>query len=304
MAAHKNRISGSRTRRAVRRNPREFAVLNGKLVPLARANVSVLDRSFLYGDGLFETMRVACGKPFLWREHLRRLSQGAKFLGIKIPFTSRQLQQQAERLIVRNRLPESLLRLTLSRGVGPRGYSPKGADSPTLVMTLHPAPPLPDNRMPQCAVITANIRLPAGEALAQFKTCNKLAQIMARSSADAAGANEALLINTDGEVVEGASSNLFWIAAGRVMTPPLESGILAGVTRQAVIDLCKRLGIPTRQASIKPKALAKAHGVFLSLSSMGVVEVISVDGRKVRTSPFTEKIRAAYAGSMAKARRR
>jgi aminodeoxychorismate lyase len=265
------------------------------MVPQDRAWVSVFDRSFLYGDGLFETIRVAGGKPFLWREHLRRLGRGAKFLGIRIPFTSRQLRDQAAKLISRNRLPDSLLRITLSRGVGRRGYSPAGADSPTLVMTLHPAPLQLENVMPQWTVITAAVRLPAGEALAQFKTCNKLAQIVARSDADAAGADEALLVNTNGEAVEGAGSNLFWIARGRVLTPPLESGILAGVTRQVVLDLCKKLGISARQAATTPKALAKADGVFLSLSSMGIVEVVSLDGRKVCTSPVTAKLRGAYA---------
>jgi aminodeoxychorismate lyase len=273
-------------------------MLNGRLVTRYRATVSVFDRGFLYGDGLFETIRVAGGKPFLWREHLRRLGNGAKFLGIKIPFTRQQLKAQAAKLIARNRLPDSLLRITLSRGVGPRGYSPKGADSPTLVMTLDRAPVPAQSRMQQWSVITADIRLPEGEALAQFKTCNKLAQILARSRADAAGAHEALLLNTKGEVVEGAAGNLFWVKDGCVMTPPLHSGILAGVTRQAVLDICKKLGIPLRQNATTPEELAKAEGVFLSLSSLGVVEVVSLDGLRLRTSPLTAKIHAENAERM------
>lgn len=113
------------------------AFLNGQFVPEAAATVSVFDRSFLYGDGLFETMLVSNGKPFRWMQHMDRLERGAEFLGIKTPFTREALAGCAAELIAQNQMPEALLRLTLSRGVGVRGYSPKGADKPTLVMTLH-----------------------------------------------------------------------------------------------------------------------------------------------------------------------
>ena len=112
--------------------------LNGQFVPEAQATVSVFDRSFLYGDGLFETMLVSNGKPFRWPQHCERLERGAKFLGINIPFTRDALARFAAELIAANQMPEALLRLTLSRGVGVRGYSPKDADIPTLVMSLHP----------------------------------------------------------------------------------------------------------------------------------------------------------------------
>src|SRR6266403_5504984 len=120
--------------------------LDGKFVPEEQAVVSVFDRSFLYGDGLFETMRVSGGQPFLWTEHLERLQRGAAFLKIQIPFSADVLRAHAEQLIRLNQLPDALLRLTLSRGVGPRGYSPRGADDPRLVMALHP---FPANNSPQ-----------------------------------------------------------------------------------------------------------------------------------------------------------
>ena len=138
-------------------------------------------------------------------------------------------------------MPEALLRLTLSRGVGKRGYSPQGADHPTLVISLHPAPDADGQPPPAWRVITASSRLPANEALAEFKTCNKLPQILARAEADAAGADEALLLNTNGEVIEASSSNLFWIQNEAICTPSLPSGILAGVTRLVVLGLCRGL---------------------------------------------------------------
>ena len=269
--------------------------LNGEFVPEAAATVSVFDRSFLYGDGLFETMLVANGKPFRWTQHIERLERGAEFLGIKIPFTWEALGNFATDLIQRNQMPESLLRLTLSRGVGVRGYSPKGADKPTLVMTQHPMGSSGSSTPPRWRAHTASFRLPAREALAQFKTCNKLAQVLARAEAEAAGADEALLLNTEGFVVEGASSNLFWIERGVVCTPTLASGILAGVTREVVRELCTKLGLPYQESSVRPAELTKADAAFLSLSSHGVIELSEIDGAKLGSSPLIGQLHAAYA---------
>ncbi len=268
--------------------------LNGRFVAEAQAVVSVFDRSFLYGDGLFEVMRVCGGKPFRWAEHLDRFQRGAAFLKIQAPFAEGDLRKQALQLIERNGMPESLLRITLSRGVGLRGYSPKGADNPALVMTLHPAPDADGQTPPRWRVMTASFRLPANEPLAQFKTCNKLPQVLARAEAEAGGTDEALLLNTNGEVVEGSTSNLFWVQDGVVCTPPLTSGILAGVTRLVVTEICQKLGLRTREAGITPAELRGVEGVFLSLSSWGVVEISSLDGHEVRGSTLTGKISKAY----------
>lgn len=280
--------------------------LNGQFVPETQATVSVFDRSFLYGDGLFESLRVANGKPFRWEQHLDRLARGAAFLGIKIPFDRPALARFADELIAQNRLPEALLRLTLSRGVGPRGYSPRGADRPLLVMTLHPfKAPAADAEHSMGAAgeagglvrwraRTAACRLPAGETLAQFKTANKLAQVLARAEAEAAGADEALLLNTAGFLVEGASSNFFWVHEGTVCTPPLASGVLAGVTRAVVRELCETRGVPFTEAQLKPAELPQVGGAFLSLSSLGLVELAEVDGMPLGRSPILPPLHAAY----------
>lgn len=268
--------------------------LNGEFVPEERAMVSVFDRSFLYGDGLFETMSVVNGRPFRWAQHLERLRRGADFLGIKIPLGGKALEKFAAELIAKNQIPNGLLRLTLSRGVGLRGYSPKGADKPTLVMTLHPAPAASGIGSAGWKLITASFRLPAGETLAHFKTANKLAQVLARAEADTAGAEEALLLNTDGFVVEGASSNLFWVEGDTVCTPPLESGILAGVTRAVTLELCQQLALPFAERQITPDGLRQSSGVFLTLSSLGVVEAKELDGIRLTSAPLVADLREAY----------
>lgn len=268
--------------------------LNGQFVPEERAVVSVFDRSFLYGDGLFETMRVFHGKPFRWEQHIERLQRGADFLGIKLPFTPEALLGFADELIAKNNLPDALLRLTLSRGVGVRGYSPKGAENPILVMSLHPAPAFEAGNPPRWKLITSSHRLPANEPLAHYKTCNKLVQILARAEADAAGADEALLLNTDGFVVEGASSNLFWIEGNAVCTPPLAAGILPGVTREVILEICQELEHEVRETNITVEKLRAADGMFISLSSVGVVETNSLDREMVKASPITKQIQNHY----------
>jgi branched-chain amino acid aminotransferase len=290
---------------------RMIVFLNGQFVPEEQATVSVFDRSFLYGDGLFETMRVANGKPFRWWAHMERLRKGGDFIGLKIPFACKSLEKFAYELIAKNQMPEALLRLTVSRGIGPRGYSPKGADKPVVVMTLHPLPGAPAsgtarfNDLPQPAgsgtgapakwkLHTASLRLPAGEKLAHFKTANKLAQVLARAEADAVGADEALLCNTEGFVVEGASCNLFWIEGDTVCTPPLESGVLAGVTRAVTLEMCGQLGMPVAERQITAFALRATAGVFLTLSSLGVVSASQLDGNTLAVSPSVEKLRRAY----------
>jgi branched-chain amino acid aminotransferase len=180
--------------------------LNGQFVPEERALISVFDRGFLYGDGLFEAFRVANGSFFRWRQHIERLEHGAAVLRLNMPFDAKQLRDDAERLILENQFRDGLVRLTISRGRGPRGYSPKGAQTPTVTMTCHP---LPASDELSWHVITASIRVPANDLLAQLKTCNKLPHVMARAEADDAGAQEALLLNSDGHVTEGSSSNVF-----------------------------------------------------------------------------------------------
>ncbi len=268
--------------------------LNGRFVEEQEATVSVFDRSFLYGDGLFETLLVHAGSPFRWDQHAQRLLRGAHFLGIKLPFEMGQIERFARELISRNQLSFGLLRLTLSRGVGIRGYSPVGAERPTVVMTVHSFPRQGLENPPVWRARCASFRLPEGEALAQFKTCNKLPQIMARCEAEVGGAEEALLLNTAGYVVEGASSNLFWIVQDEVCTAPLPNGILPGVTREIVHELCTGLRLKVREAHVTREQLLETEGIFFSLSSFGVVECCEVDKTRVKQSPISGLIRDAY----------
>lgn len=271
-----------------------FTCINGHFVPSSKASVSVFDRSFLYGDGLFETLYVHERLPFRLDAHLNRLEHGARHLGIRLPFDRPSLSSLVSGLLARNACATpSLLRFTLSRGVGPRGYSPRGADTPTLVIAQHPVAASRPARQ-RWRLATASVRLPAGDVMARFKTCNKLPQILARAEAEAIGADEALLLNTGGWVAEAASSNLFWVRGGTVFTAPLASGILAGVTRAVVFELCAAMGVEVRECSLRPADLLRQDAVFLSLSSVGIVPASHLDGRKLATSPLVARLRRAY----------
>lgn len=276
------------------KNESVIVFLNGRFLPEADAVVPLTDRGFLLGDGLFETVRVAGGQPFRFAQHLERLSRGADFLKIKLPFTPKEIQQFAAQLIGKNNRPEAVLRLTLTRGAGTRGYSIKGANQPTLAMTLHPLPPQNAEEPLQWSLITSAYRIPAGDVLASFKTTSKILNVLARAEAEEQGADEALLLNTNGEVAETAGGNIFWIYHDTVCTVPTGRGVLPGITRAVVLEICQSLGLATNKRVIQPEHLRKAEGIFVTQSALGIIPVAAFNGQPVAPSPLVDQISGAY----------
>lgn len=272
--------------------------MNREVVPAERAMVSVFDRCFLYGDGLFEGVRVCRGRLFDWEDHLARMRRGAEFLRIRLPFDDETLKKGALELVAREGFSDAFLRIQLSRGVGRRGYSPRGAESPIVVMTAHPVAPADPGQCVMWKLATSSVRLPAGDALGNHKTASKLPQIYARMEAESAGADEALLLDTGGYVAEGASSNVFWIQGERICTPPLATGALAGVTRRWIVDQCAALGNPCVEYQVGVETLVASDGVFLTVSSLGVVPVTHLDGHPLKQSPRVEALRLALLRAM------
>jgi aminodeoxychorismate lyase len=266
--------------------------LNGQFVPEAQAVIPVNDRGFMYGDGLFETVRVVNGRPFRLAQHLERMTRGADFLKIKPPFAPKELQEFAEQLIEQNQLPEAILRITLTRGPGARGYTPNAEGRPTVVMTLHAAPA--SENPAHWSLITSSFRVPAADPLSSFKTLNKLTHVMARAEAVARDADEALLINTNGEVAETASGNLFWVYNDKICTTPTGRGVLPGITRAVVLEICQALGLLTNKRVIKPEALRNSEGIFVTQSALGIVPVAAFDGEPISPSPLVDQIFSAY----------
>jgi branched-chain amino acid aminotransferase len=272
--------------------------LNGHFLPEAQAVVPVNDRGFLLGDGLFETIRVVNGRPFRMAQHLERMARGADFLKIKPPFTPNELEKFAGQLIEQNQMPDAILRVTLTRGPGERGYSPKNAGTPTVVMTLHAAPSA-ENPV-EWNLVTSSFHIAATDPLSLFKTTSKILHVMARAEAAEKGADEALLINTNGEVAETASGNLFWVYQDKICTVPTGRGVLPGITRAVVLEICQSLGLQVNKRVIKPEALRNSEGIFVTQSALGIVPVVSFDGEPVAPSPLVDQIAQAYNEMLAK----
>ena len=276
------------------RQPDPRVWISGRFVPEAEATVPVFDRSFLYGDGLFETIRIHHGVPFLWAPHWQRLEMGARALRIRLPHAEDEILRGVHELIRHHAVAEATLRITVSRGVGPRGYSIRGADRPVMVLTLHPAPALALENPISWTLAVARLRIATGDPLSRHKTSNKLLQVLAKAEAEDAGADEAILLNTEGNLAEAASGNLFWIEDGTLCTPPLDAGALAGVTREFTLDLARSLGLRTDERTGPPERLIHAEGTFLTLSTLGIVPATRLDGTRLSASPLTDRLRRAY----------
>jgi len=220
--------------------------------------------------------------------------RGADFLKIKLPLTAKEIQKTAGELIAKNELAEAILRVTLTRGVGARGYSTQGADQPTLALTLHPLPPQNGDEPLLWSLITSSLRIPASDALSSFKVTSKIVNVLARAEAEAQGADEALLLNGNGEVAETAGGNLFWVYQDKICTVPTGRGVLPGITRAVVLEICQALGLETNKRVIKPEMLRNAEGIFVTQSALGIIPVVAFDGLPVAPSPLVDQIASAY----------
>lgn len=267
--------------------------LNGRFLPSTRAVIPVSDRGFLYGDGLFETIRIVAGQPRHWALHFERLRRGAQFLHLHIPQPPEELLRQVLELIRLNAVSSALLRLTLSRGTGPRGYSPIDAVQPTLVMSLHAAPSRDEKQPGSWHLVTSTIRIPASDPLTRFKTCNRLHYVLARKEADDANADDALLLNQNGHIVESSCANLFWIRDDAIHTPPLNAGPLDGITRSRLLRLAQDLQLPILEKNAPPDTLRTCQGLFLTLTSHGIVRVASLDGELMPDHPWIARCHEA-----------
>lgn len=259
--------------------------LGDRLTEEADARISPLDRGFTLGDGLFETMRLAGGAVLRLDAHLARLAAGAQVLGLPLPGLD--LAGALAATAQANGLSEGVLRLTLTRGAGPRGVLPPAAPSPTLVITAAPAgPALPPARL----VIARTTRRNELSPLAQVKSLNYLDGILARQEAARRGADDAVLLNTRERVAETTIANLFAVIDGALVTPPLADGVLPGVMRAAVM---------AEGAQERPLAafdLQRADELLLT-SALGIRSVGEIEGRPFSAFAAAERLRARVPGA-------
>ncbi len=255
--------------------------LNGQFVPENEAKVSVLDRSFMYGDGLFETVRLYKGRPVLWREHLARMKLGAKTCGFNLNVEWMELGFLAMELAKRNSIAEGVLRVHLSRGVGLRGYSPVGADHPTLVMTVNSLTQKEFHHPPITAMLCERIWLPKGDESTPLKTASKFPHIIARMEADAAKVDECILLNPENRVVEFTSGNIFIRKGNSLITPSHEEGPVMGIMREAIVDIMRMSRFSVIEGEIQIEDLSKADAIYRTSSIGGVTPIIKILGMKI-----------------------
>jgi len=261
-----------------------YAWLNGELLPYAEARIPLSDRGVLLGDSFFESVAVLHGQPFALAEHLDRLARGIRFAGFQHAPDAGVLRLAAEAVLKAEMAagapPHGTLRFTVTRGPGRRGYSPRGTGPATAFVVFHPGDE-PCAPHPGWRLRTSAFRIPHGDLLAAFKHGSRMLHVLARAEAEAHGADEALLLNTRGEPAECASGNLLWFEGDALRHAAGDSGALAGVTQDIVLRLAAGRGMasgpPTGRVAIQD-ALAVGGGMVV-LSTLGVVPILSIDGR-------------------------
>jgi branched-chain amino acid aminotransferase len=265
--------------------------LDGALVDDEAARVSVWDHGFLLGDGVFETLRIYRGDPFALEEHLLRLRESAAEIGIRIPEAA-QLEAAARDVLRANDLTEARMRITVTGGSGPPGLA-RGGGPPTILVVALPLMPWP----PTSTAVISRLRRDEQSPLAGVKTTSLAESVIAFAEARESGADEALLLNIAGDLCEATTANVFVVRRGAVETPALESGCLAGITRDHVLRLCVEHGIEAHERRLAPAALAEADEAFLTSSTREVQALVAVDGRPVGSGelgPLTRGLAEAY----------
>ena len=270
--------------------------LNGRLVPAKEAVISVFDHGFLYGDGIYETMRVYDGVTFMLDEHLRRLYRSASIIGLSIPFDVDSLKAYVYDTLIANSLKDAFVRLTISRGHGPIGLDPDLCPSPTVVIIAQEMKVYPKSFYERgISVIIAETKRNFREALnPQIKSLNFLNNILAKIEAKKKGAYDAIMLNVYGKLAEGTISNIFFFKDNVICTPSTECGILDGITRGIVIEIAMRYGLIVKEGEFTMEDLYSAEEVFITNTTLEVMPVSKVDDKEYIVGDITKLLHKAY----------
>jgi branched-chain amino acid aminotransferase len=258
-------------------------VIDGKLCPPAEQVVSVFDRGFLYGDSVFETLRTYGGKAFALDAHLERLSKSAALVFIPVPLEKASFGREIEAAIAAGANPESYVRVMITRGQGSIGLDPALADRPRRVIIVQPLslPPAIYYANGVGAVSYRTQRNTDRTGAEGAKIGNYLVSVLAMREATRAGAVEALVVDAEGRVLEGSSSNVFVVSAGKLVTAPTTAGILAGITRHHVLELAAELGIDVELRAPTLEEAYRADEIFISSSIRELMPIVRLDQRSI-----------------------
>jgi branched-chain amino acid aminotransferase len=260
-----------------------WVFLNGEYKRKSEATVSVFDHGFLYGDGVFEGIRVYSGNVFRLHEHMVRLYESAKSILLDIPYSLEELEEQVVEAVRKNNLLDAYIRLVVSRGIGPLGLDPSECDTANVIIIVDKIRIYPQEFYDKgITVVTVPTRRNIPDALnPRVKSLNYLNNILAKTEAKRAGAGEAVILSSDGYVTEGSSDNIFIVKDNVLITPPCYLGALKGITRQAIMDIAKEIGYQVVEEPFTRHDLFVADEVLLTGTGAEVISVVEVDGRVV-----------------------
>ncbi len=272
--------------------------LNNRIVPDALAKISVFDHGFLYGDGVFETLRAYRGTVFLLDEHVDRLFRSAGLIGLNINRSAKGIKKAVYDTLRANRLKDAVIRITMSRGAGPPGLDPGLCRRGSLIIFARKFRPYPRSFYDRGAkiIIPDTIRNHIRAVNPAIKSMNFLNNIQAKREALEANAFEAIMLDYRGFLSEGTVSNIFFVKNDTLFTPSVDTGILQGITRQTILSIAEESDIRVQEGRYRPSRLYSADEVFLASTTMEVLPVAASGARQVRNSPgpVTGALHSAY----------
>ena len=273
--------------------------INGKFVPQEDATISVFDHGLLYGDGVFEGLRSYGGRVFRLREHVRRLYESAKAIWLEIPMTQDDMCDAVNESVHRNQIDDGYIRLVVTRGVGTLGLDPNRCSDPQVIIIADVISLYPKELYERgLEIITVSVQRTHPAALnPRIKSLNYLNNILAKIEGLQAGCIEALMLNHKGEVAECTGDNIFLVRDGELYTPPLDAGILGGITRDAVIEVAEIAGVEVREVALTKHDVYIADECFLTGTAAEVVPVVKVDSRTIGTGkpgPMTRDLEKRF----------
>ena len=273
--------------------------INGKLYDKADAKVSVYDHGLLYGDGVFEGIRVYSGKVFRLKEHVDRLYDSARSIWLEIPMTRDQMTEAVKSTVQANHKHDGYIRLVVTRGAGSLGLDPRKCTDPQVIIIVDDISLYPQELYDHGLkiVTAATIRNHPNALNPRIKSLNYLNNILAKIEGIRAGCVEALMLNHKGEVAECTGDNIFLVKNGILRTPPIDAGILEGITRNAVMDLARQAGITVQEIALTRHDVYAADEVFLTGTAAEVIPVVKCDGRPIgagKPGPMTKQLREKF----------
>ncbi|MFD1737377.1 branched-chain-amino-acid transaminase [Bacillus salitolerans] len=284
----------------------KWIYLNGELVEKEKAVVSVYDHGFLYGDGVFEGIRMYAGNVFRLREHIERLYESARSILLEIPYSVEEMEQIVIDTLRKNQFHDTAyIRLVVSRGAGDLGLDPTKCHQPNVVVITEQLALFPKALYENgISMVTVPTRRSRPDILSpKVKSLNYLNNIMVKVEATNAGADEALTVNTEGYVAEGSGQNIFLVKKGELITPPSYVGALEGITRNAIMDLAKDLGYVVKELPFTRHDVYVANEVFLTGTAAEVIPVVKIDGRVIsdgKPGPHTQALLHAFRNHVVK----